>query len=372
MNAVRVLWLTKGLGRGGAEMLLVGLARAMDRSGIEIEVAYQLSRKTALVEALHVSGIAVHLLDGDRTWPVALRRLMKAQHYDIVHSHAPMVGSAARILAPRGTVLLHTEHNTWDRYHPATRLVNALTLVRNERVWAVSDQVAKSIRPWPRRRPPVEVMLHGVSEATVVRGGAARVAARARLGMSETTFVFGTVGNLARKKDHPTLLRAFARVSETLPAVQLLVIGTGPEEAELRALAHRLHLDRKVRFLGMREDVLELLPALDTFVMSSVHEGLSIAIIEALATGVPVVSTDVGGIPQLITHGEHGLLVPPRNVVALERAMLRMALDESERTRLGVAGRRRASDFGIEPAAAALGAHYRRLMSERRQEVPAG
>ncbi|QBR91194.1 glycosyltransferase [Nocardioides euryhalodurans] len=373
MTDLRVLWLAKGLGRGGAEMLLVSLARAMDRTDLTIEVAYRLPRKTALVQPLRDAGITVHPLgDGPAPWPVELRRLLRQRRYDVVHSHAPLVGAAGRLLVRDGTVALHTEHNTWDRYHPATRVVNAATIGRNELVWAVSDQVAESIRPSrPLRRPRVEVLLHGVDLATVRRGADARRHARRRLGIDDARFVFGTVGNLAPKKDHDTMLRAFAKVHRQLPESCLVLIGTGPRLAELRSLATRLGIGDSVRFLGMRDDVPELLPAFDTFVLSSLHEGLSIALIEALGAGVPIVSTAVGGIPQLITNDVDGVLVPPRDVAALERAMVRLAGDAGDRARLADAGMERALDFSIQRAADTQVAHYR-AVAGRRAEVGVG
>ncbi len=359
MSSVKVLWLTKGLGRGGAEMLLVALARAMDRSRLEIEVAYRLPAKTALVTTLEEAGVRVHSLSADGHWIGGLRRLLAEGDYDIVHTHAPLVGAAARLLAPRGTVVLHTEHNTWGRYHPLTRWANAATIGRNERVWAVSDEVARSIRvPLSWSSTPVEVMLHGVDLETTRHGEAARVAARARLGLGEGEFVFGTVGNLAPKKDQGSMLRAFARVQRALPQSRLVVIGTGPRERDLRGLADELGVGQAVSFLGMRDDVPDLLPGFDTFVLSSLHEGLSIALVEALAAGLPIVATRVGGIPELITHGEYGLLVPPHDPESLAAAMIGLARNDQARERLSAAGPVRAADFGIQSAADRLTAHY--------------
>ena len=360
MSDVKVLWLTKGLGRGGAEMLLVSLAQAMNRSRIDIEVAYRLPQKTALVETLEAAGVRTHCLaEHGGHWTNGLRQLLTERRYDIVHTHAPLVGAAARLVAPRGTVLLHTEHNTWDRYHPATRAVNAMTIGRNRRVWAVSDEVARSIRvPMSWRPTPVEVMLHGVDLDTVRSGPVARAAARERLGLGEGDFVYGTVGNLAAKKDQGTMLRAFAVVRGTVRHAHLVVVGTGPREQELRRLSAELGLDDAVQFLGMREDVPELLPGFDTFVLSSLHEGLSIALVEALAAGVPVVATRVGGIPELVIHGEYGLLVPPRDPGALASTMAWLARDDDVRSRLASAGPVRAADFGIQPAADRLASHY--------------
>ena len=359
MSAVKVLWLTKGLGRGGAEMLLVSLARAMDRSRIDIEVGYRLPHKTALVDALEEAGVRTHCLaESGAHWTSGLRRLLTEGAYDIVHTHAPLIGSAARLLAPRGTVLLHTEHNTWNRYHVATRAVNAMTIGRNRRVWAVSDEVARSIRvPVAWRPTPVEVMLHGVDLDTVRHGPTARIIARARLGARDDDFVYGTVGNLAAKKDQGTMLRAFAVVRGMQPNARLVVVGTGPREQELRRLAHDLGIGDAVQFLGMRDDVPDLLPGFDTFVLSSLHEGLSIALVEALAAGVPIVATRVGGIPELVTHGEYGLLVPPADPAALASAMVWLARDPAVRGRLSTAGPVRAAAFGIQPAADRLVSH---------------
>lgn len=341
-------------------MLLVSLARAMDRERITLEVGYRLPGKSALVPALRELGIITHCLaDGSQAWPLHLRRLLAQERYDVVHTHAPLVGAAARLTAPRGTTLCHTEHNTWSRYHRATRLVNAVTIGRNQQVWAVSDHVAQSIRVHPPIvRPPVDVMLHGVDQQTVRRGAAARHEALRRLGIDDAGFVFGAVGNLAPKKDQATMIRAFARARRDVPGSWLVIVGTGPREAALRTLARQLGVAPFVRFAGMRDDVPELLPGFDVFVMSSLHEGLSIALVEALATGIPVVATRVGGIPELITHGRHGILVDPQDPEALGRTMAGLAADETERQRLSAAGIERAAAFGIEPAAATLSAHY--------------
>jgi glycosyltransferase involved in cell wall biosynthesis len=213
-------------------------------------------------------------------------------------------------------------------------------------------------------------MLHGVDLETVRHGEAARAEGRARLGFGGDEFVFGTVGNLAPKKDQGSLLEAFARVHRSLPQSRLVVIGTGPRERELKAAAEELGVAPAVRFLGMRDDVPDLLPGFDTFVLSSLHEGLSIALVEALAAGVPVVATRVGGIPELIIHGEYGLLVPPHDPDALAAAMEGLARNDRARQRLAAAGPVRAADFGIQPAADRLTAHY--LVHAHRSTAPLG
>ncbi len=367
----RVLWLAKGLGRGGAEMLLVSLAKSMDPAKVHLDVGYVLPHKDALVGSLRDAGARVHCLGPGSSWPVRLRRLMAEQRFDVIHSHAPVVGATARLLAPRGSTLVHTEHNVWGRYRRPTRWANAATIHRNSAVWAVSEGVAQSIQPWVggREGTEVTVMLHGVDPGQARRGSEARVAGLARLGLTSGPFTVGTVGNLTPKKDHDTMLRALVRLREQRPDARLVIIGTGPREEHLRRLARQLRIEDAVTLTGIRDDVPELLPAFDLFAMSSLHEGLSIALVEALAAGLPVVATRVGGIPEVIGHEENGLLVRPSDERALAAAMSLIEGDELLRRRFVAAAPGRAEKFGIQPAADALTGHYIRLAGHASKAV---
>ncbi|GAA4992652.1 hypothetical protein GCM10025734_21050 [Kitasatospora paranensis] len=170
----RVLWLAKGLGRGGAEQLLLNCARHADTGRYEIEVAYVLPYKDALVPALEAAGVRVHCLGAapGALWPVRLRGLLAERRYDLVHSHMPIPAVAARLSAfgRRAPRLVHTEHNVWERYRTATRWANALTYRRNDAVIAVSHAVAATIG---RRRPApdwVTVVHHGPDLAGAPEG----------------------------------------------------------------------------------------------------------------------------------------------------------------------------------------------------------
>lgn len=367
---VRVLWLTKGLGRGGAEMLLVSLARALDPASVELTAGYVLPHKDALVEPLQRAGVSVHCLSsgGDKAgWLLQLRRLLVEGGFDVVHTHAPVVGTAARLLAPKGQTLVHTEHNVWGRYRRPTRWANAATIGRNAVVWAVSEGVAQSIQPrsWRGQHTNVEVMLHGIDPSEVRLGADARQGGLARLGLFEGPLTVGTVGNLTPKKDHDSLLRALVGLRQHVPDARLVIVGSGPREAHLRAKARELGIEDAVLLTGIRDDVPDLLPAFDLFAMSSLHEGLSIALVEALAAGLPVVATRVGGIPEVIVDERDGLLVPPSNADALADAMTRLARDPALRQRLADAAPTRAAAFGIQPAADALTTSYTELADGR-------
>jgi glycosyltransferase involved in cell wall biosynthesis len=347
-----VLVLAKGLGRGGTERLIVGAARHLDRSRFELVVAYLLPWKDAFVADIEATGTEVVCLDAPRPTSVAwlhrLRRLVRERRIDVVHTHMPLPAVAARLALPGGRpAFVHTEHNMWDRYRRPTRWANAATYRRNARVIAVSDGVAGSIRS----RVPVEVVVHGTDPSLAVSGEAARVAARAELGLAPDARVVGSVGNFTAKKDQATLLRALAG----LPAAGLggggdallVLVGLGPLEDELRALARQLGIAERVVFAGSRDDVFALLPALDVFALSSRFEGLPIALLEAMASGVAPVATRVGGIPEVITDGRDGVLVDPGDPTGLAAALTRVLGDDDERARIAACARARAGDFDL-------------------------
>ncbi|MEV4560324.1 glycosyltransferase [Kitasatospora sp. NPDC049285] len=356
----RVLWLAKGLGRGGAEQLLVNCARHADRSRFDIEVAYVLPYKDALVPALEQAGVAVHCL-GDAPgalWPLRLRALLAERRYDLVHTHMPVPAVAARVLTVgrRSPRLVHTEHNVWERYRPATRWANALTYRRNAAVIAVSHAVGDTIA---RRRPGdwLTVVHHGPDLGDAPSGPAARRAARAELGLPPDALVIGTVGNLTAKKDQATLLAAFALLRRAHPDAVLVLVGAGPLEAELRSLA-----GESVVFAGSRADVPALLPGWDVFTLSSRQEGLPVALMEAMTSGLPAVVTRVGGMPEVLDDGEQGRLVPAGDPAALAAALGELAADPGLRERMGAAARERSKSFDVAGAQRAIERVYTRVL----------
>lgn len=377
-RTARVLWLTKGLGRGGAERLIVDVALRLDRSRFAVEVAYVLPHKDHLVGELVDGGLPVHCLGStartlDARWLLRLRGLMTDIPFDLVNTHAPVPAVAARLAADRSrTALVHTEHNVWPRYRMPTRVMNAATFHRNDLVIAVSQAVADSIHPpRPSSSPPVEVVVHGASlggapDGTVPRdASAARRSGRARLGLGSDDFVIGTVGHLTAKKNHRLLLDAFHDVAAARPAARLVMIGAGPLADDVGAHAARLGVSDRVTFTGVRDDVPALLPAFDLFVLSSDHEGLPIALLEAMASGVACVATAVGGIPEVIESGVDGVLVPARDRRRLAAAIGHLAADEDERAALAAAGRIRAADFDIGAASERIGQLFEKVLASR-------
>lgn len=368
---LRVLWLIKGLGPGGAERLLVDHAARADGAGVSYEVAYLLAHKHHLVAPLAERGVPVRCLGtaGRRlplAWAWRLRRLLAAGRFDVLHAHSPYPAAVARLAVltlPRRSrpVLVSTEHNVWPRHARLTRLANRLTFRLDGAHIAVSEEVRASVSP--RLRDRVEVVVHGIDVEGVQRQRAHRAGVRRELGVGDGDVLVGTVANLRRSKGYPDLLEAALALSgETGLRLAFVAVGQGPLEARLRERCRTLGLDQSsFRFLGYREDAVRVAAGFDLFVLASIHEGLPIAMLEAMALGVPVVATRVGGIPEVVTDGVEGLLVPPARPDLLAEAIRTLAADAGRRAAMGAAAAERGSRFDIGPAVRTIEAVYSRL-----------
>ena len=203
----------------------------------------------------------------------------------------------------------------------------------------------------------VQVIYNGVDEAPEADpAGIAQY--RRDLGLSDDELVVGVVGNLYPVKGQTYLLDAVPQVLQTCPKTTFLLIGRGELEVPLKTKVKTLGIEEKVRFLGLRHDVPKLLAIMDVFAMPSLSEGLSIALLEAMAAGKPVVVTHVGGNPELVVHNETGLLVPPKDAAALASALRTCLEDKELATRFGRNGRKRLEQsFGLSP----MVNHYQQL-----------
>lgn len=352
----RVLWLIKGLGPGGAEQLLAASAQVADHERFDYTAAYLRPDKTHLVPVLAACGVdAVRITEGPQgrwRWPWRLRHL--AGQNDVVHAHSPLPASVLRLVVrtlPRShrPAVVTTEHNMWGSFTLPTRVLNRLTAGLDDHRFAVSEQVRDSMSP--ARARSTQVLHHGIHHASIDSSGQARrEQTRAALGIGPDQVVAITVANLRREKDYPNLLHAARRALDARRQLRILAVGQGPLKAEVHALHDELRLGEGLRLLGYRDDVPALLAACDIFVLGSAHEGLPVAIMEAMAAGLPVVATDVGGVSQAVEDGVTGRLVPPSDPVALADALVGLADDPAERARMRDAALARAGDFDISTA----------------------
>jgi L-malate glycosyltransferase len=365
---LRVLALIKGLGPGGAEKLLVSSARVRDREAFDYEVAYLLPWKTQFVADLEDLGVRTRCVGvthpQDPRWLLHLRGLLGAERYDIVHLHSPYVAGLARLVirtlpASRRPKVVSTEHNVWSSHTRATRALNAATFRLGDAWLAVSSEVRASIRE--RLRERVEVVVHGIVLGDVEPTAAARESVRAELAIRPGEVVVATVANFRAQKAYPDLLAAARLLADRDVPARFVVIGQGPLEAEIRALRTTLRLEHSVELLGFRPDVLRILAGCDVFALASHYEGYPIAIMEALAVGLPVVATAVGGVPDGVRDGVEGLLVPPKRPELLADAIEALVRDPQRRAAMSVAAIERGRRYDIENAVRRIEQIYRDL-----------
>jgi sugar transferase (PEP-CTERM/EpsH1 system associated) len=292
------------------------------------------------------------LRKGDRFDVACLVRLMRVLRHERVdvlhcHNHGPLVyGALARPVA-RPRAFVYTAHGT---YSAARIRTAALGWARREVdcVVAVSQDAHRvSLERGGVAADRVTTIINGIDVARL-ENACPRTEARARIGLGDADFVFGIVARLTPVKDHRTLLEAFARVVEARPGARLVIVGGGETEDEVRASVAELGLGERALLLGERKDVPELMRAFDAFVLSSLSEGLSITLLEAMAAGLPVVATRVGGNGEIVSDGETGVLVEPHDATALAAAMGSM-IDRRERAaRMGARGRERVREHFSE------------------------
>jgi glycosyltransferase involved in cell wall biosynthesis len=283
-----------------------------------------------------------------------LVRLFRRLRPDIVHTHTAKAGALGRLAARVAgvPVTVHTFHgHVLEGYFSpaATRAFLAIErwLARGtDRLVTVSPRLRAQLLAMGIGRPDqVEVVPLGLDLGRFRRGlGASAPALRASLGLAPGTPLLGSVGRLVPIKDHPTLFRAVAQLESDGEAAHLVVVGDGEDRPALAQLAQALGVSARVHFLGWRADLETILNELDVVICSSRNEGTPVALIEAMAAGVAVLSTEVGGVADLVTHGETGWLVPPGDPSAMAGAIRHLLAEPSLRARLAAAGRRVALD----------------------------
>lgn len=335
-----------------------------------------LPKKDHLTGRLETAGVTTYCLsrvDNDRRWPLRLAKMVRSGDYDIIHVHSPMPGSIARLAARskgrRRPKIVTTEHNAWGTFVRPTRWLNRLTSRWNDSAFAVSDEVRDSMHGGSGGAVPV-TLAHGIDVAHAASFSSQRSAARAEFGISDDEFVIGTVANFRVQKDYPNLLEAARQLTARGVAARWLIVGQGPLEMETRQLAHTLALGDRSLFTGFRPDAVRVMSAFDVFTLASSWEGLPVALMEALALGLPVVSTGVGGVAEAMEDGVDAILVPPRSATALADAWQRVMTDEGERAALSAAARSRSPEFDVSRAQRAIEAEYLRLVPMTQESPP--
>ena len=346
MTPLRVVLAIESSGPGGAENVVLRLAAALRRRGDEPIVATL--RPGWMTQRAEEAGIPVWIAPQrpglDLAWIGAFARRMRRERIDVLHTHefAMNVFGGVAALLRAGAGGLDDPRSPLDRRAAAARvgLPDPASARHPDRRGLGGPRglpraglrpLARGARRRPQRHPAAAAIPDGE------RAGR-RAAARRALGVPDGGALCVAVGNLYPVKDHATLLRAQAE----LPDARVAIAGRGDEEAPLRRLAGELGLADRLHLLGLRDDVDTVLAAGDVFVQPSRSEGLPLAVLEAMAAGLPVVATRVGGVAEAVAEGETGYLVPSGDPPALAAALRKVLAAPDRGAALGARGRQRA------------------------------
>jgi glycosyltransferase involved in cell wall biosynthesis len=347
-SRIKVVHVIPDLGVGGAERMLSNLAVGLDPAEHDVRVISLYAPCGSSVEmGLRDAGIETVFLDKrrgfDRTMFSKVARACRALEADVIHTHRAALQYLFPIVRPRRRpVVVHTVHTLAHVEVPrAARPVHRLAFWRGALPVTIGDAMSASFQQ-VYGRAPSDVIPNGVSTSAFASPSISRNVWRRREGLRNEDIVFASVARLSAPKDPLTLVRAFAVVADADNRVRLLVAGGGPLRSDVEGLAAALGVSGKVRILGARTDVADVLGASDAFILSSTWEGSPLSIMEAMAAGLPVICTAVGGVPEVVDAPRTGLLVPPNSVTQLADAIARLAGDAAAAQSMGDAGRQRA------------------------------
>ena len=306
-----------------------------------------------------------------RDWRVSLRlaRALAERKIDVLHAHqySPYFYSAlAKVRGPRRPRLILTEHGRHypDRVSPLRRAVNRVALAPLADAITACCQFSadglSKVDGFPGSR--IEIIENGI-DVTQYGPPASKAEAKQALALDPQRRYLIHVARHHPVKDQPTLLRGFAAAAPDLADVDLLMVGDGPLRPELESLTAELGVTRRVKFLGIRKDIPELMQAADAFALTSVSEAASLTVLEAMASGLPCVLTNVGGNPEIVRHEREGLLFPRADWAGCATAIRRIFSDHALARRCGDAAQARAHErYRLDRTVEEYFALYQRLM----------
>lgn len=366
----RVAFVSHAFMVGGAEEMVLNLVRHLPERFEPVIVC--LNEAGPIGEEIRKTGVEFHVLGvtpGLRHpfHLIDIERALVAIGPDIVHTFlltASLYGRLAAMFA-RVPIIIGTEVNIYENKEPrhirAERWLMAKTDAVVVSAGSVRDFYIDQIGAEPSK---IEVIYNAV-DWSALQTTKSRDAMREELGLGPYAPVAGIVARLTEQKAHDVLFQALA-TTKGLERLHLVVVGDGHLRERLEKLAVELGIADRLRFLGARRDLGDLMSAMDMFVMPSLWEGLPLSMVLAMGAGLPVVATNVAGIPEVVSHDVNGLLVPPSDAVALGGALAQLVRNPDMRLRLGAAAREWAVPrFGVDGYVASVTALYDRLLAAK-------
>lgn len=363
---MKVMHVVLSLDCGGLEKLVVDLVNGLNKKGIESMVLC-LGDKGVLSKQIEEKGIEVVSLekkDGlDFGLFFQLAKILKSAKIDIVHTHnlGPLVyGSVAAKLA--GCKALNTRHGRTDKK------ISSLVWNLNDYIVPVSEDTKTHLLHCNRmNKLKVKVIYNGIDIDVFNQGMGLEEKSKIRedLGLKKESFIIGHVGRLSAEKDQLTLLKAFRNIVYKEHNAELIIIGDGDQRETLKKAAKEFKIDASVKFLGHRDDVSKILRVMDVFVLTSFREGLSLAILEAMACGVPIVATKIGGTPEVIVDGENGYLAPCGFPERIENGIMRIFSNKELHQKMSANCLKLAKDnFSLDRMTADYEELYRKMLNK--------
>jgi glycosyltransferase involved in cell wall biosynthesis len=358
--------------QGGAERFALGLVSHLPRDRFEPWVCStrfatpEASESLADAGVSHISLRRTGKLDIHRLGGLAM--LLKLGRFDVIHAHmfgSNVWGTVMGKLCSVPVIIAH-EHNwsysgelmrrTIDRHVIARYATRFVAVSESNRTRMIE---LEGIPPEKVLVLPTAYIPHRVTEPTDIR---------AELGLAPDARIIGVVATLRVEKALEVMITAVAQVIQRFPDAHLVIAGDGPQRESLEAQVASMGLTGHVHFLGERRDVTPLLQTVDVGALSSDWEGMPLFVLECMATGTPVVATNVGGLPEIVEHDRTGLLVPPRDPAALAAAISALLADPERGRLLAATAAERLHDFTIDTVALRFADLYEQLVSDAAPE----
>lgn len=333
MRPLKVLHIIGGGEFGGAEKHILNLAGAFDPQAVDLTVCCLFSAPFVEVAArAGINALAVPMRSkADFGVIKKLAGLIRSGEYDIVHTHGVRANLLGRLAARQAgkKKVITTVHSLLEKDYQgivsrcANNLAERSTRSLTDHFIAVSQGLKDRLVAGGIPANRVTVIHNGILLEGIRPSGAAGTAIKEKLSIRDAALV-GIVARLHAVKGHRYFIEAAREVLLQRPQTRFLIVGDGPCRQFLEKFAGDMEINDKITFTGFVEDVYTLMAELDLLVISSLWEGFGLTAIEAMVLGVPVVATEVGGLPEVVRHGETGLLVPPANVAALAKRIVWM------------------------------------------------
>ena len=423
---IKVLHLIKSLGRGGAEKLIPETASVHDQNRFEFHCLYFYHQQENIVDELERAGIQVHLIpSGNLGLFFQVKKVssfIKENNFDLIHAHLPWAGILARFVGLNLPIpIVYTEHNTWDRYNKVSYWGNRLTFKKQDLAIAVSNEVALSMQlnsiwdPYKRGgRLKIRVVQNGVNtevfkkretrserlEARSEKGeirserrearsenedvrSESRVEIRdsreekrekvvevdsllikERMGIPSSSKIIGKVAVFRSQKRLWLWVEVAIRILKKHPTTHFLLVGDGDWRERIEKQIKDSGFEKNFHLVGVQKEVIPYLNLMDIYLSSSEFEGLPIAMLEAMACEIPVVSTRAGGIGEVIQHGKQGFLCHVDEWEYLEDYSIQLLEDEELLAKMGIEARKQVEEkFSMQSMVEQLEKIYKEVLS---------